>query len=183
MTAYAAHAMPFGAMLLPGGGTRFRLWAPGSALAKLKLSAASNRIHHRMQTIGDGWHEVILSDAAAGTRYQFVVQPNDAQPLVVPDPASRSNPEGVHCARVVIDPHAYTLSDEAWRGRPWTEAVVYETTCGQLHAGRYIRRCTAALGRLVDLGITALQLMPLAAFPGRCPALLKLAPQCDRACD
>jgi maltooligosyltrehalose trehalohydrolase len=167
MTAYAAHAMPFGAMLLPGGGTRFRLWAPGSALAKLELSAASNRIHHRMQAIGDGWHEVILSNAPAGTRYQFVVQPNDAQPLVVPDPASRSNPEGVHCASVVIDPHAYTWSDEAWRGRPWTEAVVYE-----LHVGSFTPEGTFAAARrrladLVDLGITALQLMPLAAFPGR----------------
>src|ERR1700686_2035194 len=124
MTAGRAHVMPFGAALLPEGGTRFRLWAPGRARVELELHRSSER--HGMIPVEDGWHEVTVATAAAGARYQFAVYADDRKRWLVPDPASRYNPDGVHEASAVIDPYAYCWSDAAWRGRPWTEAVLYE---------------------------------------------------------
>jgi maltooligosyltrehalose trehalohydrolase len=120
---------------------------------------------HAMQSL-DGWHEINVPDACAGASYQFVVETRDAHSLAVPDPASRSNPEGVHRASVIVDPKAYIWQCFEWRGRPWPDAVLYE-----LHIGTFTEEGTfaAARERLADLkllGVNALQIMPLAAFPG-----------------
>jgi maltooligosyltrehalose trehalohydrolase len=165
MTAGRAHVMPFGAALLPDGGTRFRLWAPGSLRVELELHGPSER--HGMKPLEDGWHEVIVATAGAGTRYQFAVCVGDRERWLVPDPASRSNPDGVHEASAVIDPYAYSWSDAEWRGRPWTEAVLYELHVGTFTAEGTFAAAQCRLGDLAALGVTALQLMPLAAFPGR----------------
>jgi len=160
--------MPFGAQLLPGGGARFRLWAPSSPRVSLELriSTADEPLVLEMRS-DQGWHEVTVDEAAAGWRYQFVVCCASSATLVVPDPASRSNPDGVHGASAVVDPRAYSWRSAQWRGRDWSDAVVYE-----LHVGAFTQEgtFTAAAQRLPDLadtGITAVQLMPLAAFPGR----------------
>jgi maltooligosyltrehalose trehalohydrolase len=165
MTDSRAHIMPFGAALLPEGGTRFRLWAPGRERVELELQGSSGP--HQMTAVEHGWHEVTVASAAAGARYRFAVYDDNRLRWLVPDPASRSNPDGVHDASAVIDPRAYCWSDTAWRGRPWTEAVLYE-----LHVGTFTAEGTfaAAQNRLSDLaalGVTAVQMMPLAAFPGR----------------
>ena len=85
----------------------------------------------------------------------------------MPDPASRSNPDDVHGASQVVDPLAYQWRDAAWRGRPWHEAVVYE-----LHLGTFTPEGTFAAARerlagLAELGISAVELMPVADFPGK----------------
>jgi len=159
------HEMPFGAALLPDGGTRFRLWAPGNPRVELELRGAAVT-HRPLVALGDGWHELFVPEAGAGARYQYIVHGGRNGPVAVPDPASRSNPDGVHGASEVVDPRAHEWSDGDWRGRPWAEAVLYE-----LHVGAFTPRGTFAaaqerLAELGDLGITALQLMPLAAFPG-----------------
>jgi maltooligosyltrehalose trehalohydrolase len=160
--------MPFGAWLEPAGGARFRLWAPSSPRVALELQDFSGGAprHLAMHAGQDGWHEIDMADARAGMRYKFIVQTADAQTLAVPDPASRSNPEGVHGPSEIIDPHEYLWSNPAWRGRPWPDAVLYE-----LHVGTFTEEGTFAaasqrIEELRDLGVTALQLMPLAAFPG-----------------
>jgi maltooligosyltrehalose trehalohydrolase len=158
--------MPFGCALKPGG-ARFRLWAPSSAKVELELTlpdaAGANR--HAMRCV-DGWHEVDVSDASAGASYRFVLQTRDAQLLAVPDPASRCNPQGVHRASMIIDPNAYAWQSSEWRGQSWPDAVLYE-----LHVGTFTQEGTFAAARerlaeLKELGVTALQIMPLAAFPG-----------------
>ncbi len=111
----------------------------------------------------DGWHEVTLRAARAGDRYQYRLPDG----LLVPDPASRYNPNDVHGPSAVVDPSAYQWQCTQWRGRPWREAVVYE-----LHIGTFTPEGTfdAARGRLAylaQLGVTAIELMPLADFPGR----------------
>ena len=158
-----SHPMPFGAALLQEGGVRFRLWAPGAASMTLRLHEPGGLHEQAMRRSGDGWHECVVREASAGTRYAYVTP----QGLAVPDPASRFNPDDVHAASQVVDPHAYEWHDDSWTGRPWDEAVIYE-----LHVGTYTPPGTYSaamerLGELAALGITAIELMPVADFPGR----------------
>ncbi len=151
--------MPFGAEVLAGGGVRFRLWAPGAKQVELilgKRSAPMARSTH-------GWFEHSEAQAGPGTLYRYRI---DGE-LLVPDPASRFQPRDVDGPSEVIDPQAYKWSDQAWSGRPWSDAVVYE-----LHVGTFSPQGTysgvkAKLPQLVDLGITAIELMPLADFAGK----------------
>jgi maltooligosyltrehalose trehalohydrolase len=160
--------MPFGASLLQAGGVRFRLWAPSSPRVALELQvrAGGAPMRFAMRAGEDGWHEIDVADARAGSRYKFIVQTGDAQELAVPDPASRSNPQGVHGASEIVDPLEFAWRSPHWSGGSWPDAVLYE-----LHVGTFTKQGTfaAACQRLEDLkniGVTALQLMPLAAFPG-----------------
>src|SRR5690606_4235660 len=110
-----------------------------------------------------GWHRLTVLDAVHGDRYSFRL-PDGTR---VPDPASRFNPDDVHGASMVIDPRRFAWTDDAWRGRPWEEAVVYELHVGTFTEEGTLRAATARLGALAELGITAVELMPLADFPGR----------------
>ncbi len=157
------HDMPFGAQQLPGGGARFRLWAPGATQVDLMVGANANAEATPMRPFADGWFGAAVAQAEVGTRYAFCIDGG----LVVPDPASRSNPDDVHGASALIDPLAFDWPDADWRGRPWHEAVIYE-----LHVGCFTPAGTfvAAIERLDDLaalGVTAIELMPVAEFPGR----------------
>jgi len=167
--------MPFGAELLPdGGGTRFRLWAPSAPRAELQLQGASgagigarsSTSVHALQAMPDGWHEAVVREAHAGARYEFLVHSRDGGKTKVPDPASRSNPEGVHGPSAVVDPHSYAWRESAWRGLPWEAAVIYELHVGTFSRSGTFAAAAKALSELAALGVTALQLMPLAAFPG-----------------
>jgi len=155
--------MPFGAQMAEEG-VRFRLWAPGSPQVALCLEGEPHEQVLPMTKLADGWFELTVPRAGAGTRYRFEV--NDG--LRVPDPASRFNPDDVHGASEVVDPHAFAWEDGAWRGRPWEDAVVYE-----LHVGTFSPEGTFAgvverLDYLAELGVTAIELMPVADFPGAC---------------
>ncbi len=166
-----AHEMPFGAQLLESGGTRFRLWAPSVIRAELQLlvPAAAPAPHarsHPMHPVQPGWHEVIVPEAGAGSRYKFLLHLEDGGAWSVPDPASRSNPQGVHAASSVVDPRAYAWRETKWRGRAWTDAVVYELHVGTFTPEGTFAAAAARLPYLAALGVTALQIMPLAAFPG-----------------
>jgi maltooligosyltrehalose trehalohydrolase len=157
-----AHEMPFGAQLLARGGTRFRVWAPSVARAELQLHERPYPMH----AAEPGWHEVTVPEAGAGSRYKFLLHLEDGSAWSVPDPASRSNPDGVHEASSVVDPRAHAWRASAWRGRAWADAVVYELHVGTFTAEGTFAAAAARLPELAALGVTALQLMPLAAFPG-----------------
>jgi malto-oligosyltrehalose trehalohydrolase len=156
------HEMPFGARLLPDGGARFRLWAPDARTVALVRRTGADAGEQPMRALPDGWFELTVPRADRSTRYAFRID-GDA---VVPDPASRANPDDVHAASALTDPLAFDWPDAAWRGRPWHEAVIYE-----LHVGCFTPQGTFAaaierLDDLVDLGITAIELMPVADFAG-----------------
>jgi len=155
------HCMPFGAELTQGGKVRFRLWAPAAYQIKLLID---DETPVSMQAQGAGWYEWISEQAHAGSRYHYQIDGG----LFVPDPASRYNPDDVHAASQIIDPGAFDWLDHDWRGRPWEEAVIYE-----LHVGTFTPEGTFAaieqkLDYLADLGVTAIELMPIADFPGQC---------------
>ena len=158
-----AHPMPFGARLLDAGGVRFRLWAPSQPAITLEWSQGTQWQAQAMNRGTDGWHALTLADAGAGDRYRYVMPDG----LRVPDPASRRNPDDVHGPSEVIDPHAYAWHDDLWTGRPWHEAVVYELHIGTFTPEGTFGAAQVRLAELAALGITAVELMPLAAFPGR----------------
>jgi maltooligosyltrehalose trehalohydrolase len=153
-----AHAMPFGAAAR-GDRVRFRLWAPGERRVALEFDGA----RHDMSALPGGWHERVLDSARAGARYRFLLESG----LAVPDPASRANPDDVHAASEVVDPHAYDWHDAGWRGRPWEEAVIYELHVGAFSPQGGFAGVRERLDALAALGVTALELMPLADFPGQ----------------
>jgi maltooligosyltrehalose trehalohydrolase len=158
------HAMPFGASLRAGGGVDFRLWAPAARSCELAfyLGAATEPRLLPAEADAQGWWECSVDVATAGSLYHWRIDGD----LLVPDPASRQNPDGVHEASCVVDPRQFDW-DSSWMGRPWNEVVLYE-----LHVGAFTREGTFAaatdrLEQLAALGITAIELMPLAAFGGR----------------
>ncbi|HEY6248777.1 MAG TPA: alpha-amylase family glycosyl hydrolase, partial [Candidatus Angelobacter sp.] len=153
--------MPFGAECTPDGQVRFRLWAPKARRINLCL-ARETEDRCLPLTATDGWFELITDLAAPETRYQFEIDGG----LKVPDPASRFQPDDVHGPSEVVDPSSFAWGDQLWRGRPWEDAVLYE-----LHVGTFSPEGTFAaveprLEYLAGLGVTAVELMPLADFPG-----------------
>jgi len=154
------HEMPFGAECRRDGTVRFRLWAPKAASVAVRLSELERDFP--MSGLHDGWFELV-TEARPGTQYQFKIDNQHS----VPDPASRFQTSTVHGASEIIDPLAYEWRDNnKWDGRLWEEAVIYE-----LHVGTFSREGTfagaeAKLDYLVELGITAIELMPLSSFPG-----------------
>ena len=156
------HDMPFGAEYR-GEATRFSLWAPGCERVRLALGREGGRTFP-MEATGQGWHTLALAGVRAGEAYAFEVK--DGSPAV-PDPASRFNPWDVHAPSIVVDPDAYSWSDGGWTGRPWSEAAVYELHLGTFtSAGTYLA-AIERLDHLARLGVTALELMPVAEFSGR----------------
>lgn len=155
------HFMPFGATIEPGG-VRFRLWAPDVKTVDLCLDGPMGERVHPMTGGADGWFETLCEEAHAGSRYLYRLPSGQK----VPDPASRFQPDDVHGASEVIDPCAFEWTDTTWTGRPWDEAVIYE-----LHAGTFTRQggfdgVLAKLDHIAHLGVSAVELMPLAEFPG-----------------
>lgn len=161
MSVRFAHTMPFGAECRTNGEVRFRLWAP----AVKSVSVVLPRRHQRlpMSPVGNGWFETVTADAASGDQYRFELP--DGQ--TVPDPGSRRQAADVHDASVVVDPRAYSWHQPGWRGRPWHEAVVYELHVGTASAGGTFESLRPQLPQLAALGVTAVELMPVADFPGR----------------
>ncbi|HEY0330057.1 MAG TPA: malto-oligosyltrehalose trehalohydrolase [Rhodopseudomonas sp.] len=148
----------FGPEVHHDGGVLFRLWAPSQSEVALVLEADAPRTMHRTDL---GWHSLLVPDARPGTRYRFRL----ADGLEVPDPASRYQPEDVHGPSEVVDA-AFAWSDRGWRGRPWEEAVVYELHVGAFTAEGTFAAAIERLDYLAELGVTAIELMPVAEFPG-----------------
>jgi maltooligosyltrehalose trehalohydrolase len=155
------HAMPFGAEAGESG-TCFRLWAPDCEAVLLIIEATTGETKWRMTPEPEGWFECRVATAGAGTRYRYEVRDG----LRVPDPASRFNPDEVHGASEVIDPAAFAWHDQAWTGRPWQDAVIYELHVGSFSAQGGFEGVIDRLEYLVELGVTAIELMPVGAFPG-----------------
>ena len=143
-------------------GASFRVWAPDVRQVELVLeSEAARRIG--MQREDDGFHVARVARVGAGARYRFLL--DDRGPF--PDPASRFQPEGPHGPSALVDPGAHAWRDAGWRGVRIAGQVVYE-----MHVGAFTRAGTfdAAerhLDHLADLGITLIEVMPIAEFPGR----------------
>ncbi len=157
------HDMPFGAAVLLNGKVRFRLWAPAARKVELCLENHTGEdIVLPMDRLADGWFRCETPQARHGTLYHYRIDDS----LDVADPASRANPNGVHSSSQVIDAAAFFWQDEDWRGRPWHEAVIYELHLGAFTAEGSFLAAMQRLDYLAELGVTAIELMPIADFPG-----------------
>ncbi|WP_312726205.1 malto-oligosyltrehalose trehalohydrolase [Stutzerimonas kunmingensis] len=151
-----AHIGHHGPELLEDGTTRFRLWAPDAQNVSLIVVGAQTL---PMTATEEGWYS-IDAPYGAGTLYRFLIDDE----LHVPDPASRAQAGDVHAPSLVVDTHDnYLWRNSSWLGRPWHETVLYETHVG-LYGG--FAEMEKHLAGLAELGVTAIELMPIAEFPG-----------------
>ncbi|WP_305096361.1 malto-oligosyltrehalose trehalohydrolase [Croceibacterium aestuarii] len=147
--------MQWGPQRVEEGGWRFNVWAPDREAITLEFEDGRSI---PMEPAGEGWLSV-TTEAAAGASYRFRLDPT----LAVPDPASRAQRGGPHGWSVLPDPDGYDWKCTGWRGRPWHEAVIQEVHAGLLGGFAGVAE---RLPAMADLGITAVELMPVAAFAG-----------------
>jgi maltooligosyltrehalose trehalohydrolase len=139
-------------------GTSFRLWAPAAQRVDLLLQKP-----YPLRREADGWFSGDIAGVRAGARYKFRIDDE----IDVPDPASAFQPEDVPGPSEVIDHSSYRWRAADWRGRPWHETVLIESHVGAFTPQGTYRAMIERLDDLIDTGITALELMPLADFAGR----------------
>lgn len=149
---------------VPGpAGTTFRVWAPKPSTVDLEWYGPGGSARHiSMQPEAGGYWSCVTA-LPAGTRYRYRVERSSA----FPDPCSRSQPDGVHGPSQVVDPGAFAWTDDAWESPDPADLVYYECHIGTFTPGGSFDAAIAELPRLAALGITAVEVMPVAAFPGR----------------
>ena len=157
--------LPVGAEILPQGGVHFRIWAPGRKQVTVWMRDAAGREPWRLKLAADenGYFSGHCPRASAGTRYGFCLDESDRP---YPDPASRFQPEGVHELSEVVDPSAYRWSDSDWTGQKLPGQVLYELHVGTFTQEGTWRAAIDELPRLAELGVTLVEVMPVAEFAG-----------------
>lgn len=151
-----------GARVLPGaGGVAFRAWAPFVRSLDLEIVGPIKR-RLPMQPGADGVFEIVVEEARAGADY-FLVKDDQAK---LPDPRSRHQPQGVHGPSRVVDPAEFAWTDASWPGVQLKDHVIYELHVGTFTAEGTFDAVVPRLGHLKDLGVTAVEIMPVAEFPG-----------------
>jgi maltooligosyltrehalose trehalohydrolase len=149
--------MQYGAMSLPEGGVQFRVWAPN--VSALAVNVAGSVFP--MSREGEDFH-VLVPQARTGQTYSLVWDDSKQRP----DPVSRSQPQGVHGPSEIIDPDAFQWTDQDWHGLDIEKYVIYELHTGTFTPEGKFEGVIAKIPYLKELGITAIELMPVAEFPG-----------------
>jgi len=144
-------------------GVSYRAWAPEREIVEVEIAARGGATTRLAMTKDvDGYHVVSDPRGQQGDRYAFFVE--GAGPF--PDPASRFQPDGVHAASEVIDPKAFSWTDNAWRRPAFRDLVIYELHVGTFTAEGTFQAIIGKLPELRELGITAIEIMPIGDFPG-----------------
>ena len=149
-----------GVRYLGDGQAQFCLWAPRCAEVQVAFIRPEGAIFPLRRT-AEGYF-IGMASALPGTRYMYILDGERRRT----DPVARALPEGVHGSAEIVDLDAFSWTDSGWRGRPLAEMVIYE-----LHVGTFTPEGTfdaviPRLDRLCDLGLTAIEIMPVASFPG-----------------
>lgn len=145
----------FGARFVAPGQVEFRLWAPNAQNVRVLFEGGADAVLNR---VDEGFFSAQLG-CDPGVKYKYEID----HEFLVPDPASRRQAMDVHDHSVVVDPNFFWRNSQ-WNGRPWHETVIYELHVGTLGGFRGVAE---HLPRLKALGVTAIELMPIADFPGR----------------
>ncbi len=175
MGAPAANDDRLGATVLADGRTRFVVWAPDADTVALRLDptprlrdVSGDPGHQKLRTNevlalvdDDGYWSITVDGVGHGDRYRYVVDGNE-----LADPASRWQPDGVHGPSAVVDESVFRWHDDGWRGVELADTVLYELHVGTFTAEGTFDAAIRHLPRLRDVGVTTIELMPVAAFPG-----------------
>lgn len=157
-------ALERGAQLLPDNSVRFTVWAPLMATPTLRLLSGAAKGDYPLAPLDGqrGVYTTTVPGVGADADYAFVAPDG----RLLPDPVSRSQPDGVHAASRVLDSAAFPWTDESWRGVMMDELVIYELHVGAFTAAGTFEAIIPRLPELKALGVTAIELMPIGQFPG-----------------
>jgi maltooligosyltrehalose trehalohydrolase len=139
---------------------KFTVWAPVAKRVSVKVDG---KVHEMAGPDAHGWWSVSVQSAAAGSEYGFVI---DDDASVYPDPCSQWQPNGVHGLSRVYDHARFVWSDERWQSAPLASAIFYELHLGTFTSAGTFDGAIELLDTLAELGITHVELMPVAAFAG-----------------
>ncbi|MEA2489513.1 MAG: maltooligosyltrehalose trehalohydrolase [Acidobacteriota bacterium] len=151
--------LPLGARMINDGRCEFRVWAPSRESVDVHIVAPDDR-RVPLRKMKDGYHEATVDSVSEGARYFFVIDGNER-----PDPASRFQPDGVHAASAVMG-RDFEWHDDGWRGLELEDHVIYELHVGTFTPEGTFEAVIPYLDRLKELGVTAVELLPIAQFPG-----------------
>ena len=155
--------LPVGAEVQPDRGVHFRVWAPRRRRVEVVLEQGDPQAVELPSEDG-GYFSGQIAAAGAGTRYRYRLDGGDK---LFPDPVSRFQPDGVHGPSQVIDPGTFRWSDDGWRGVTLRGQVIYEMHVGSFTPEGTWKAAEEQLPELAALGVTVLEVMPVAEFPGR----------------
>jgi maltooligosyltrehalose trehalohydrolase len=157
---------PIGAELLPHGGAHFRIWAPRRRKVEIVLEGKQDAQEISVELFPEpsGYFSGVVSEAADGTLYRFRLDGGDT---LYPDPASRFQPEGPHGPSRIVDSRRFQWTDGRWRGAGLRGQVIYEMHVGTFTGAGNWKAAARELPELASIGITVVELMPVADFPGR----------------
>lgn len=147
---------------LTEAGVHFRIWAPAHEEVSAIVYQEGRETVYPLEPEGQGYFSVVAESTGAGTRYAYRLDDDKAYP----DPASRFQPLGVHGPSEVVDPRAFAWSDSDWGGVTLDEMIIYEAHVGTATSAGTFDALIDRVDELVTLGVTALELMPIANFPG-----------------
>jgi maltooligosyltrehalose trehalohydrolase len=158
--------LPVGAEVLPDGDVHFRVWAPRASRVEVLFEAAAEgkAPSLKLEKEGDGYFTAVASGAGAGALYRFRLDDCDS---LMPDPASRFQPDGPLGPSVVIDPGSFHWTDTEWKGVEIGRQVLYEMHIGTFTPAGTWKSAAEQLSSLKDLGVTVLEIMPIHDFCGR----------------
>jgi maltooligosyltrehalose trehalohydrolase len=148
-----------GAVYLGDHACRFRVWAPSQVPVGVHLLKTERIVP--LEKTGDGYHEGIVQDVAPGDLYLFHLARDGEHP----DPAARFQPQGVHGPSAVVDAR-FAWDDEGWRGIALEDYLIYELHVGCFTTPGTFEAIIPHLDELLEVGVTAVELMPVAQFPG-----------------
>jgi maltooligosyltrehalose trehalohydrolase len=151
---YGAHPL--------AGATRFSVWAPNAHQLSVRVHTGSAAGEHSLARDANGVFSATIKGVQAGDDYAYRIDGGDERP----DPASRSQPHGVHGASRVMDPDAFAWTDREWKGIEMADFIVYELHVGTFTPDGTFDAIVPRLASLRELGLTAIELMPVAQFPG-----------------
>ena len=162
-------AFQFGPTKLPDGKIQWSLWAPRGRRATLHLletdrhsGVVSSSTKFPMISTKYGFHLITTEQIPVGQRYGFSIDDGPMRP----DPASRWQPDGVHEASAYWDPYQYDWRDQGWRGTSAAELIIYELHIGAFSKKGTLHSVASQLDDLIELGVNAIELMPINQFPG-----------------
>lgn len=154
------NATRLGATVLAGGCTRFVVWVPSAGTVDVSIGVGPQSRSVALERDGEYW-TIVVDGVGHGDRYVFVV---DGEEFA--DPASRWQPDGVHGPSAVVDQSVFRWHDDDWTGVALVDTVLYEIHVGTFTAEGNFDAAIQQLPRLVELGITTIEVMPVAAFSG-----------------